>query len=143
MVHLLYLFLSEQHREPYNWCYANCITSTKIWRQYVCFGQYAKWNVFHTAFSVTRCFTLYEIVQHFCSLLLTQIEKKGQHFKENILSQIFPFFFSAMNEAGNMVNLGQMEGNLSYQDPEKQDTERPSHKRHKILTKTTKTRNTE
>lgn len=55
-----------------------------------------------------------------------------------------------MNEAGNMVNLGQMEGNLSYlandtrgQDPEKQDTERPSHKRHQILTKTTKTRNTE
>lgn len=43
-----------------------------------------------------------------------------------------------MNEAGNMVNLGQMEGNLSYlandtrgQDPEKQDTVmRPSHKRH-------------
>lgn len=100
MVHLLYLFLSEQHREPYNWCYANCITSTKIWRQYVCFGQYAKWNVFHTAFSVTRCFTLYDIVQHFCSLLLTQIEKKGQHFKENILSQIFPFFFQLWMKQG-------------------------------------------
>lgn len=77
------------------------------------------------------------------------MKKKGQHFKTNILSQIFPFF-SAMDEAGNMVNLGQMEGNLSYlandtrgQDPEKQDTERPSHKRHQILTKTTKTRNTE